>query len=383
MADGAALTFVDQKKTAWLLGGLFTFSMPLLVIGAYFAAGYSAAMLLILPLYVFLGVPLIDLIIGKDRVNPPPEAVPGLAEDPYYMGVARALVVFGFFSGLACIIFLATTPLPWWVYGTFLPASGIVSGVMINLAHELGHKTDPIDRFFAKLSLGAVGYGHFTADHNLGHHKNVATPEDHASAQLGESVYAFARRELPGALRSGWAIEAALLKRKGQKVWSRHNEILQADAITLGVALALTAVFGWKVLPVLILHHFFSWYALTMVNYVEHYGLLRARTPNGRYEATRARHSWNTNHLFSNIMQIQLQRHSDHHAHPMRPYQALRHLGEAPQLPTGYPGAIALASIPPLWFRIIDPKVLKWAGGDLQQANLFAPAKKRLSARWG
>jgi len=357
--------------------------MPLLVIGAYFAAGHAPATLAILPLYVFLGVPLIDLIVGKDRVNPPKEAVPALAADPYYMGVARGLVVFGFFSGLACIIFLATTPLPWWVYGTFLPASGIVSGVMINLAHELGHKTDPVDRLFAKIALGAVGYGHFTADHNLGHHKNVAPPEHHASAQLGESVYAFARRELPGALRSGWAIEAARLKRKGQKVWSRHNEILQADAITLSVAVVLLVIFGWKILPVLAAHHFFSWYALTMVNYVEHYGLLRKRAPNGRYEATEARHSWNTNHLFSNIMQIQLQRHSDHHAHPMRPYQALRHLDEAPQLPTGYPGAIALASIPPLWFRIIDPKVLNWAGGDLQQANLFAPAKRRLVARWG
>jgi alkane 1-monooxygenase len=131
----------------------------------------------------------------------------------------------------------------------------------------------------------------------------------------------------------------------------------------------LIAAFGWKVLPFILAHHFLGWYALTQANYVEHYGLLREKLPNGRYQPVEPRHSWNTNHIVSNLMTFHLQRHSDHHANPMRPYQSLRDFADIPRLPNGYTGMFALAAIPPLWFRVMDPRALAWAGGDVGKLN--------------
>ncbi len=156
--------------------------------------------------------------------------------------------------------------------------------------------------------------------------------------------------------KRGWRNEAERLTRRGEPVWSVNNEILQGFALTLVVAAGLIALFGWKVAPFIVAHHFLGWYALTQANYVEHYGLLREKLPNGRYQAVEPRHSWNTNHIVSNLMTLHLQRHSDHHANPMRPYQSLRDFDDIPRLPNGYTGMFGLAAIPPLWFRVMDPK---------------------------
>jgi alkane 1-monooxygenase len=129
------------------------------------------------------------------------------------------------------------------------------------------------------------------------------------------------------------------------------------------------AVFGWQVLPWLIAHHALAFFALSMVNYIEHYGLKRQKLPNGRYEPCQPKHSWNTNHTVSNILEINLQRHSDHHANPMRPYQCLRNFEELPRLPSGYPGCISLSLVPPLWFKVMNPKALGWADGDPKRLN--------------
>ena len=203
----------------------------------------------------------------------------------------------------------------------------------------------------------------------------MATPEDPASARFGESIYSFAARELPGAFERGWRNEAEQLARREKSVWSVENEILQGFALTFAVAAGLIALFGWKVAPFILAHHFIGWYALTQANYVEHYGLLREKGPNGRYQAVEPRHSWNTNHIVSNLMSFHLQRHSDHHANPMRPYQSLRDFDVLPRLPSGYPGMFALAAIPPLWFRVMDPRTLAWARGDVTKLN-FADRSK-------
>ena len=122
---------------------------------------------------------------------------------------------------------------------------------------------------------------------------------------------------------------------------------------------ALLAIFGWIMVPFLLIHHFYAWYGLTQANYVEHYGLLRQKLPNGRYELPEPRHSWNTNHIYSNLISFHLQRHSDHHANALRPYQALRDFDDLPRLPSGYPGSFGLAVIPPLWFKVMDPKLMR------------------------
>ena len=149
-----------------------------------------------------------------------------------------------------------------------------------------------------------------------------------------------------------------------------QNDILQGYAITLGIAAVLLAIFGWVMVPFLLIHHATGWYGLTQANYVEHYGLKRKKLENGRYEPCAPHHSWNTNHICSNLLTFHLQRHSDHHANPQRPYQVLRNFPDLPRLPSGYPGCYGLAAIPPLWFRVMNPKVLEWADGDMDKINL-------------
>ena len=225
----------------------------------------------------------------------------------------------------------------------------------------------------AKIVLAVSGYGHFAIEHNRGHHTHVATPEDPSSARYDESIYAFALRDIPGALRGGIVRERERLARKGLPFWHWRNDLLQGWGLTLAVHGALVLAFGWVMLPFLAIHTVFAWFALTQANYVEHYGLeAAAQAPNGRYEPVRPDHSWNTNHVLSNLMLFHLQRHSDHHANPMRPYQSLRNFDELPRLPSGYPGCFVLTMVPALWFRVMNPKVMAWAGNDLARVNTGA-----------
>jgi alkane 1-monooxygenase len=217
--------------------------------------------------------------------------------------------------------------------------------------------------------LAVPFYGHFTMEHNVGHHAEVATPEDSASARFGESIYRFALREIPGGLRRGWRLERERLARYGHGAWSWRNEILQSYALSLLLYGGLVYAFGAAVLPFLLLQAAWGWWQLTSANYVEHYGLLRAKDPDGRYERCQPRHSWNANHLASNLVLFHLQRHSDHHAWPTRHYQSLRDFDDLPQLPSGYFGMFLLAYVPPLWRRVMDPRVLALVDGDRSRVN--------------
>jgi len=276
-----------------------------------------------------------------------------------------------------------TQKIPWWAFIGLALSAGITSADSIFLGHELGHKQSKADRAAAQVALALVGYGHFSAEHNRGHHVQVATPEDSASARMGESVYRFALREIPGALRRSWRLEKKRLGAMGLPWWSARNEILTSWCLTAGIAAALIAAFGWRIAPFLIIHHLYAWYGLTQANYVEHYGLLRQKLASGRYEAPEPRHSWNTNHIFSNIITFHLQRHSDHHANASRPYQALRDFEHLPRLPSGYPGCFGLAMLPKAWFKVMDAKLLDCCGGDLNKANIDPRRRAALFEKYG
>jgi alkane 1-monooxygenase len=293
-----------------------------------------------------------------------------LSEDQFYRALLFASVPVFYASFLASIWAVTSLDLPLWSSIALIVGAGVASGSGLTVGHELGHKPNALDQMGAKLINALTGYAHFCIEHNRGHHMMVATPEDPASARLGENVYRFALRELPGTAVRGWAMEQERLVKKGVGFWSWRNDLLQGYALTLAIAAALAWAFGWIALPFIILHHFIGWLQLTFANYVEHYGLLRVKKPNGRYEPCQPHHSWNTNHIASNLMLFHLQRHSDHHANPLRPYQALRNFNELPRLPSGYPGCYKLALIPPLWRRVMDPKVMAWAGGDLAKVNV-------------
>lgn len=366
-ASGRQVAYRDGKRYLWML----SYVPPLVPAFSYwlYIQTHNPVVTLIPALFIYGLIPLLDVLIGEDPHNPPAEVVAAMEADPYYLRLAKISVPLAWFNYIVTIAFIGTYDLPWWSYVALLFGVGVIDGGALLIGHELGHKANRVDQIFGILANNVVGYAHFRIEHNRGHHTWVATPEDPASARFGESIYAFARRELPGAFRRGWANETERPARRGQSVWSIHNEILLGFALTFAVAAILIAAFGWKVLPFILAHHFLGWYALTQANYVEHYGLLRQKGADGRYEPVQPRHSWNTNHIVSNLMTFHLQRHSDHHANPMRPYQSLRNFDDLPRLPNGYTGMFLLAAIPPLWFKVMDPKALAWAGGDRTKLN--------------
>ena len=375
-----ATDWVDRKKYLWLLGAPV---MLLPLIGYFFfeLTGWGI-FFWFAPLFVYGVIPLADLLIGEDRSNPPEEIVPALERERYYRYATYMAVPLQYVTLVWGCWAVATLDLAGWAYLGVAVSVGVVSGIAINTGHELGHKTDGLEQWLAKIALATSAYGHFFVEHNRGHHVRVATEEDPASSRMGESLYAFLQRTVLGSLRSGWEIEKQRLARNGHGVWSIHNHNLQAWSITVMLFAGLTAWFGWIVLPFLIIQAIYGFSLLEVVNYLEHYGLRRQKLDNGRYERCQPRHSWNNNHTVTNLLLYQLQRHSDHHANPTRSYQALRHFEDAPQLPSGYAGMIVLAYIPWLWFKVMDPKVVAHHEGDLTKAALQPGKEAELMTRY-
>jgi len=381
-ADGSSVRYVDRKRFGWLAA----FISPLLCASSvflYFATGGNAWVLFLPLLYTFALIPLIDGFLGEDTHNPPDAIVPLLAQDTYYRVLLYVDMCLLYANFLVCVWFVGTHNLPWWAYLAFALGAGMTSTDALFVGHELGHKRSTLDQLAARVTLALVGYGHFTIEHNRGHHVQVSTPEDSASSRMGETIYRFVLREIPGALKRSWKLETMRLAAKGYSFWSVRNEILQSWFITAVIGVGLIASFGWGAAPFIVIHHFYAWYGLTQANYVEHYGLLREKLPSGRYEVPQPKHSWNTNHIFSNLVTFHLQRHSDHHANALRPYQALRDFEGLPRLPSGYPGCFGLAMIPATWFKVMDTKLVEWCGGDLNKLNIDPRKRAALFAKYG
>lgn len=368
-ADGACRTYVDRKRGAWLLSLLFPL-LPLAAIGLQMQLG-SEAWLLMPLVVVYLLVPALDAWFGEDASNPPEAVVPQLEADPYYRILVRSTVPLYFIGLLLTTAYAVQADLSWLGWLALVYSAGLVGGLAVNSGHELGHKRSVIDQWFARLALAVPGYGHFSVEHNFGHHRQVATPEDSASARFGESIYRFALREIPDGLRRALAIEGRRQARRGRGFWTPHNEILQSWLVTLVLQGGLVAWLGWEALLFLTIHNAVAWWQLTSANYVEHYGLKRNRLPDGTWERCRPHHSWNSNHIASNLLLFHLERHSDHHAYPQRRYQSLRDFPDLPRLPSGYFGMFLLAYLPPLWFRVMDPRTLALphVAGDPSRLN--------------
>jgi alkane 1-monooxygenase len=371
----------DPKRHAWLLGLLIP-TLPFLAwalvettgLGLFWFYG---------PILVFALFPLLDLAVGMDRRNPPDGVIKWLEQDRYYRWCTYLYLPIQY-AGLVFACWL-------WSHGRLSTVEDLglaltvamVSGIAINTAHELGHKRSSHERWLSKVALAQSAYGHFFIEHNRGHHVRVATPEDPASARLGESFYAFLPRTVLGSLRSAWELERVRLRRLGSSPWTPRNDILGAWAMTVALFAGLIAIFGLLVAPYLLIQAVLGFSLLEVVNYLEHYGLLRQKREDGRYERTHPEHSWNSNSAASNVLLYHLQRHSDHHANPIRRYQALRHVEEAPQLPTGYAGMILIAVIPPIWRRVMDRRVLEHYDGEIARANLKPRLRRGALARYG
>ena len=391
----------DKKRRLWLMGLVF----PTLVLtvtpfiwGMNQLGWYPASQVLfwIGPILLYVVMPTLDLRFGADGQNPPDEATQWLEDDKYYRFCTYAFIPFQYLSVISAALTFTAPNLSWlgqdgppsWPAKIGLALSiGALGGVGINTAHEMGHKKESVERWLSKISLAQTGYGHFYIEHNRGHHVRVATPEDPSSARFGETFWEFLPRSVFGSLRSALRLEAQRIRRRGGNPWNPKtylvNDAVNAWLMTVVLWAALLAVCGPAVIPFLIIQAVFGISLLEAVNYLEHYGLLRQKKPNGRYERCTPEHSWNSDHIFTNLLLYHLQRHSDHHANPTRRYQTLRSMDGAPNLPCGYGTLIGLTYFPPLWRRLMDHRVLAHYGGDVTQVNVQPRLREKVLARYG
>ena len=401
VSDVNAPQWRDRKRHLWLMGliaptALFVM-LPL--IWALNQAGWHAAAqvpLWIGPGLLYVLLPILDLKFGPDGENPPDEMMEQLANDKYYRYCTYVYIPFQYASViLGAYLFTAKDlswlgfegGLAWWAKLGVALSVGVLGGVGINTAHEMGHKKENLERWLAKITLAQTFYGHFYIEHNRGHHVRVATPEDPASARFGENFWEFLPRTVWGALKSSLELEAQRIRRLGRSPWDPRtylkNDVLNAWLMSLVFFGVLIAVFGPALIPFVLIQGIYGFSLLESVNYLEHYGLLRQKTESGRYERCAPVHSWNSDHIVTNLFLYHLQRHSDHHANPTRRYQTLRSIDGAPNLPSGYATLIGLTYIPPLWRRMMDHRVIEHYDGDITKVNVHPRVRDKVMAKYG
>lgn len=259
---------------------------------------------------------------------------------------------------------------------------GLVNGTIgINYSHELMHQKNRAERWLGDILLAMVLYSHFRSEHLLGHHRYVATPRDVVTARYNEGFHRFYPRVLKQSLISAFQLEAARLARKDRPWTDRRNPFWRYAGLQGAMLVIALLLGGWSGLALLLVQAGIAIWQLELVNYVEHYGLTRKSLGEGRYEKVLPRHSWNTSYKTSNWLLINLQRHSDHHYKPDRRFPLLQHHPErdAPQLPYGYPVMTIAAMIPPVWRRIMNPRVRRWRATYYPEITNWRPYNKAIT----
>lgn len=308
--------------------------------------------------FAFGIIPLLEILFQPNSKNLSKLENEMLKEDPRY-DYLLYLVLPVIYTCIALFLFtISSYEYEVFEYFGLVFSLGVVlGGLGINVAHELGHRSSRFERFLAKALLLPSAYMHFFIEHNYGHHKNVSTLEDPASARYNESVYVFWLRSVLFSYTSAWKIENKRLKRKGIKALSIQNEMVRFSLITIFFFALIFVVFGWFVFALFAASSVIGFLLLETVNYIEHYGLARKKLSENRYERVTPIHSWNSNHVIGRIMLFELSRHSDHHYKPNKKYQLLDHHQDSPQMPTGYPGMMMLSLIPPVWFFLMNKRI--------------------------
>jgi len=308
-------------------------------------------------IFTFVFIPVLEIIVKKSDEKYTDEEKKNRNLDPFFdfLLYLNIPIVFGiFFFSLEK---LALTSSVYDIIGIILSASIVMATNGINVGHELGHRKSIIARTCSKLLYLPCQYMHFYIEHNFGHHINVATPEDPATARYKQTVYSFWITSVIRTYISAWEIQLKLLKVSKRSFFSIKNDMVFYTLFQLAFLVFIYYNFGIFLTFLSIVMSVVSFLFLETINYVEHYGLLRKKEPSGRYERVKPHHSWNSNHTIGRIVLYELTRHSDHHFKSSKKYQVLESLDECPHLPHGYPTSILLSLIPPLWFSIMNPLV--------------------------
>lgn len=337
-----------MKKSAYLL----VYLIPVTVFTAFNQTGIMT----FLPLFVFFGlIPLVELVLTPIHSNLAINAERG--KDHYFDWVIYLAVPVQILT-LAYFLFLTSTRSITILEALGLTFSmGFMCGVFgINIAHELGHRKPRFERFLAEIMLLTSLEMHFLPYHNLGHHTNVATPDDPATARKNESVFVFWFRSQVGSYFEAWRLEESRLAKKGIKSILRNKAFIYT-VIQYSFLFVIYFVFGLQSLIMFVGAAIVGILLLETVNYIEHYGMLRKQNDEGRYERVKNYHSWNSDHPLGRAMLFELSRHSDHHYKASKKYQVLESYKDNPQMPTGYPGMMLLSLLPPVWFKVMNRKL--------------------------
>ncbi len=325
------------------------------VAGLYFGGVWSFGYA-----YLAFGIlPLLELFLPKSTYNFPQEQEDNRTHARYFdfLLYAHVPILYGIlFYAFYKFAFTPLTQLE--TIGLIFNLGIMVGAFGINVGHELGHRSTRYEQFFAKALLLPALYQHFYIEHNLGHHKNVGTDADPASARLNENLYAFWWRSVKDSYVGAFRIEQEQLKQRGFSIWSVHNMFFRFQIYQFLYLAGIGFVFGLSAVWVAVAIAVTGFLLLETVNYIEHYGLRRQILPNGRYEAVLPKHSWNSDHAIGRIFLYELTRHSDHHFKASRKYQVLRHFDESPQLPFGYPMSLLIALVPPIWFGLMNRAIV-------------------------
>lgn len=336
---------------------IFKYASPLLLYLGAIQSFATTGFIVWLPLlYAWIIIPLLELIIEADAQNMSAAEEELAKKDPAYDWLLYLIVPLQYFSLGLYLYDITHTSHSWLDLAGKTMVMGLLCGTLgINVGHELGHRSKKSEQFLAKALLLTSLYMHFYIEHNKGHHKRVATPEDPSSARLGETVYTFYFRSIFYSYSSAWHIAFKDTAKKDKSIL--HNEMLQLQFIQLAFVVLIYCLFGITTTMLFIAAAMQGILLLETVNYIEHYGLQRKEIDKGKYERAMPEHSWNSNHVIGRVMLFELSRHSDHHYLASRKYQVLRHHDNSPQMPTGYPGMMILSLVPPLWFSVMNKKV--------------------------
>ncbi|MGB5429485.1 alkane 1-monooxygenase [Eudoraea sp.] len=334
---------------------LTAFTIPIFAfIGIYFKGYWTV----ITPVYAFMLIPVMELLLPVNTTNFEGEERETRLKNKLFdwLLYLNIPIVFGLFY--TSLYELATTSYETYELVGIIVSMGIVLGTNgINVAHELGHRAKSYERILGKLLLLPSLYMHFYIEHNYGHHLNAATKEDPATAKYNQSVYSFWFTSVTRQYMNAWVIQKKLLGTEKRGIFSLYNDMFWYTLIQLIHLIFIFFLFGASVSGYAILMALVGFLLLETVNYIEHYGLLRKKLPSGRYERVREVHSWNSNHVMGRIILYELTRHSDHHFKSSKKYQILDYHDSSPQMPFGYPTSMVLSFLPPLWFRIMNPRI--------------------------
>lgn len=333
---------------------IWAYSIPFTAfLGLYFGGwGYWAT-----PVLAFVIIPILETLLPLNTTNfSKEEAI--LEEKKTIYDVMLYVNVFIVYGLLGWSLFKINAITNWVELSGLVFSLGLVLGTNgINVAHELGHRSNWIEKMMAKTLLLPSFYTHFFIEHNHGHHVHVSTPEDPSTAKYNQSLYAFWLQTVAGTYTKAWKIQRDINKREGIGFFSPKNDMFWFTIIQVIYLMGIYSFFGIKGALLALTAGIIGFLLLETINYIEHYGLRRKKLPSGRYERVSEIHSWNSNHIMGRIILYELTRHSDHHFKANKKYQILENHQSSPQLPYGYPTSMVLAALPPVWFSIMNKRI--------------------------